>query len=209
MGRSRAPVEHGVDQTGRRQQIIEAASRVFLRKGFDQTTISDVTDQLQIGRSTLYLYFRDKRDLFLECIDSMFNSIFTSEMWDEIRQEEDALRRLWKRAEITLKVSPDFFAILHLLRSCFRDESLQLEAKAREIYRRVLAPVKSDLERGIRQGVVRDFDANLMSYVLLGAIEALSLASLHDDGYARQKALGILEDFVARGLARRAEDGTA
>lgn len=201
-----AAVGHGVAPPGRRQQIIEGASRVFLRKGFDRTSIADVIEQVPVGRSTFYLYFRDKRGLFLECIDNMFNSIFTSEMWDEIRQEEDPLKRLRKRAQITLTVSPDFFEILRLLRSCSRHESLQLEAKAREIYRRVIAPVKSDLERGMRQGVFRDLDPNLLSYVFLGAIEALSLMSLQNEGYTAEKALGIVVDFAASGLSRRADD---
>ena len=88
------------DPTRRREQIIETASRVFLKQGFDQTSVADITGPLRIGRSTFYLYFRDKGELFLECIDSMFNSIFTSEMWEEIRQEDNALKRLAKRAEI-------------------------------------------------------------------------------------------------------------
>lgn len=199
----RQPRRH-LDPAGRRQQIVEAASRIFLEKGFDQTSVADVTDSLRIGRSTFYLYFRDKRGLFLECIDNMFNSIFTSEMWEEIRQEDDALKRLLKRAEITLRVSPRFFEILQLLRSHSHREDVQLEAKAREIYARVVEPVKRDLERGMRQGILRQADPELLSYVLLGALESLWLRLSQEGGHAQEEALGILTDFMDRGLLRQA-----
>lgn len=203
-----AAVGHSVDPTGRRQQIIEVASRVFLRKGFDRTSIADVTEELHVGRSTFYLYFRDKRGLFVECIDNMFDSIFTNEMRDEVLQEEDPVKRLWKLAQVALTVSPDFFEILRLLRSCSRHESLQLEAKAREIWGRVIAPVKSDLEQGMRQGVFRDLDPKLLSYVLLGAIDGLSLMCLQNKGYDLEKSLGIVEDFVASGLYCQTDDAS-
>lgn len=203
--RSKSSVSEAADSSGRRQQIIEAASRAFLRKGFDRTSVADVTDPLHVGRSTFYLYFHNKRELFVECIDSMFNSIFTSEMWDEIRQEEDPLKRLQKRTQITLAVSPDFFEILRLLRICSSHQSLKLEAKAREMYRRITAPIKSDLEQGMRQGVFRELDPDTLSYVFLAGLEALALVSFQNEGYDLEKALGVVGDFVARGLSPRAD----
>jgi hypothetical protein len=76
------------------------------------------------------------------------------------------------------------------------------------MYGRVIAPIKSDLERGMRQEVFRDLDANLLSYLFLGALEALALVPLQNEGYTLEKALGIVEDFVASGLYRQAKDGS-
>ncbi len=196
------PGRHGSGSGERRQQIIESASELFLKKGLDGTTVEDITQALGIGRSTFYLHFHDKRHVFLECIDSMLASIFAGEVWDEIRQEEDTRLRLRKRARLTLQVGRDFFTILDLLRSYSRRGDFQLEDKAREIYSRVLAPAKQDIERGIRKGVFRPIDPHLLSYILLGIIEAASLAMAHGEGYSEEQALAALDDILTWGLLR-------
>ena len=38
--------------------IIEAAKRVFVRKGFEAATMSDVATEAGIGRTALHYYYR-------------------------------------------------------------------------------------------------------------------------------------------------------
>lgn len=52
----------------RRQEIAEAAARVFNRKGFRGTSISAVADELQIDRASIYYYISSKEELFDEVI---------------------------------------------------------------------------------------------------------------------------------------------
>lgn len=48
----------------RRQQILVAAKRVFLEKGFSRTTIEDIANEAELSAGTLYLYFKNKEELF-------------------------------------------------------------------------------------------------------------------------------------------------
>ncbi len=47
----------------RRGEIIEAARRLFLTKGYDNTTMQDVMHHLQIAKGTIYHYFNSKEQL--------------------------------------------------------------------------------------------------------------------------------------------------
>ena len=47
----------------RRNQILDAAKRAFYAKGYALATMDDVADEAQLGKGTLYLYFRTKEDL--------------------------------------------------------------------------------------------------------------------------------------------------
>lgn len=49
----------------RRNEIIDAAERVFTEKGVDKTTMADVADEARLSRGLLYFYFNDKDDLYL------------------------------------------------------------------------------------------------------------------------------------------------
>lgn len=48
----------------RRQQIIVAAKRVFSEKGFNKATMEDIAQEAELSPGTLYLYFKNKEDLY-------------------------------------------------------------------------------------------------------------------------------------------------
>jgi len=48
----------------RRQQIMVAAKRVFTEKGFNRTTMEDIAREAELSPGTLYLYFKNKDELY-------------------------------------------------------------------------------------------------------------------------------------------------
>jgi AcrR family transcriptional regulator len=54
----------------RRKQLLNAATRVFARKGYWSASIADVIQAAGVARGTFYLYFRSKRDVFLAIADN-------------------------------------------------------------------------------------------------------------------------------------------
>ncbi len=48
----------------RRQQIIVAAKRVFSAHGFNKSTMEDIAKEAELSPGTLYLYFKNKDELF-------------------------------------------------------------------------------------------------------------------------------------------------
>jgi AcrR family transcriptional regulator len=49
----------------RRHRILDAAERVFYARGLEQATMDEVARAAQLGKGTLYLYFRTKEELLL------------------------------------------------------------------------------------------------------------------------------------------------
>src|SRR5579862_6086784 len=54
-----------------RQRILREAAREFARLGFDQANINLIAEQAGIGKGTIYLYFENKRALFLAMLRSI------------------------------------------------------------------------------------------------------------------------------------------
>src|SRR5438067_289448 len=48
--------------------ILEAARKVFAKKGFEQSTVDDIADAAGVAKGTLYLYFRSKREIYLAAL---------------------------------------------------------------------------------------------------------------------------------------------
>src|SRR5215470_9449538 len=49
----------------RPEEISAAALQVFARRGLHQTTLDDVAKEAGISKGTIYLYFKNKEDLFI------------------------------------------------------------------------------------------------------------------------------------------------
>lgn len=49
----------------RRQEIVDAAEKVFFSKGFEKSTMDDIADRAELSKGTLYLYFKSKDDLHM------------------------------------------------------------------------------------------------------------------------------------------------
>jgi AcrR family transcriptional regulator len=55
--------------------IQDAAMSVIARKGIDATTIQDIADEAGIAKGTVYLYFRDREELFAKAADRAFEKL--------------------------------------------------------------------------------------------------------------------------------------
>jgi len=53
-----------VEHEKRRHEILEKALDVFMDEGFENVTYQKIADRCGITRTTLYIYFKNKRDIF-------------------------------------------------------------------------------------------------------------------------------------------------
>ena len=69
-----------VEHDKRRQEILESALDVFVEVGYADTTFQKIADRCGITRTILYLYFKNKREIFMFSIKR-----FTEKLEAEIR----------------------------------------------------------------------------------------------------------------------------
>src|SRR5688500_9035886 len=53
----------------RRQQLLQAATWVFARKGYRHAGVSDIVARAGVARGTFYLYFGSKQQVFLSIVE--------------------------------------------------------------------------------------------------------------------------------------------
>ena len=56
-------------QVNRREEILDAATRLFAQHGYANTDTQLLADELHVGKGTLYRYFGSKQELFLAAVD--------------------------------------------------------------------------------------------------------------------------------------------
>ena len=79
----------------RRDAILAAASRVFLEQGLGNTTMQDIAREAELSKGALYLYFKNKDELFLQIalsaltdLESLVESVASSNQAPEVKVRE-------------------------------------------------------------------------------------------------------------------------
>ena len=69
----------------RRDEILIAANELFIREGYEATTIRRIADVVGVSAPALYLYFKDKEAIMLALCDQTFG--FLTDQMNEIEKE--------------------------------------------------------------------------------------------------------------------------
>jgi AcrR family transcriptional regulator len=64
-----------VEHEKRRKEILEKALDVFMEEGFEDATFQKIADRSGITRTTLYIYFKNKREIFNYSIKQLLTKV--------------------------------------------------------------------------------------------------------------------------------------
>jgi AcrR family transcriptional regulator len=77
----------------RRQQILDAASAIFLLYGYRRSTIEEIAQQAKMSRPALYQYFDDKTDVFRAVI-ARLNQVVLAEAQSKLDEDGPLYERI-------------------------------------------------------------------------------------------------------------------
>lgn len=138
----------------RKNEILDTAQKFFFQKGYKQTSVQDIIDDLRIAKGTFYHYFQSKKDLLDELTERM-----TSEMAAELRTIIDTDKTaIEKFNEFFLKgtsfkaANIELFVVL--IKTLYTDENTIMREKmfrwATQKYRSIFSAIAN---QGIQEGV--------------------------------------------------------
>lgn len=184
-----------------REKILDMAIRLFSERGYENTKVSDITEALRMGKGTFYVYFKNKRELFIDCIDRLGVAIVPRESWDAIREEQDYAAKNTKRGAAFLKAFPGYRGILNMVRGAIGGTDPVLAQKAIEGFRVLSRPLLRDLRRAIAQGAVRiKHDEAFVAFLQLIIAEAFGYWQMIDPRYSIEEGMHIIMDIMQNGL---------
>jgi AcrR family transcriptional regulator len=157
----------------RRREILEAARRIFARKGYHAASMADITRESGLTRGGIYWHFGSKWEIFLE-------------MFREFRRHNLAL---WDRIE-EIGLTPDALVeggLLFMSELIANDwvanvcKEVEIEAIRREEIRgeynvmvdEIRGRISAQLERGVEAGLVRPLDTDSLACALVSLVDGV------------------------------------
>lgn len=75
-----------------RDKILNAALKLFVEKGFENVSIRKIAKRIEYSPGTIYLYFKDKDEIFFELHNLCFGEFF--KVQQEVQNISDPIERL-------------------------------------------------------------------------------------------------------------------
>ena len=157
--------------TDKRRLILDAAVRVFARRGYHGSRVGDIATEAGVAHGLLYHYFASKD----EVLETVFRENF-GELLERFRtverSDEPAAEKLEGIAKILLRTwRNDPALVTVMVREVAR--SPQLQSQVDEV-REAFAILQRVIEQGQDDGTFRrDVDARLASWIVYGGLEEL------------------------------------
>jgi AcrR family transcriptional regulator len=165
-----------VDKAQKRTEIVRHAAEVFARTGYHETKMQEIATAADIGKGTIYEYFRTKEELFLAVYDAWMTAYETLvrtsvDAAEDAMAKVDAIRdsavafyesraaqaplllEFWAHALRT--DNPAFLERINRTRTFLRDLGTELTRQLTEAgwFTDVDAQAFTDLEAGISDGI--------------------------------------------------------
>jgi AcrR family transcriptional regulator len=159
-----------------RARIIGVAASEFARLGFDQANINVIAELAGIGKGTIYLYFENKRDLFLAMLRHIASRqlavIRTALAADGTIQQR--LERLFRAFAHLAEVESDSF---NVSMSALYGVNRAFQTEATKLLRDYVAVIALMLEQSQARGEIHTHDIEATALLILSLTESYVLSA--------------------------------
>ena len=156
------------------RQIVDAAVRVFARKGYWSSRVSDIAREAGIAAGTIYLYFETKEDILITVFREKMAE-FVSALWAAIAQEPDAVAKLRRLVHMHFEIlerEPELAAVVQVE---LRQGQKFFRGPATHEIAAYFTLISSVLEEGVASGRFRrDLPIKVATKMLFGAMDQMA-----------------------------------
>ncbi len=189
----------------RQNDIIKAARKLFASKNFNEVSMDEIASEVGLGKSTLYLYFKNKESLYFAVV-LRGTRIWADMVKDEVKKDDTGLEKLKLYGNANRDFSnkyPDYFRLLYSptsIRKQFDMDKMSSSEEfqeVRELFKEIMSIGIDFIQKGIEEGEIRpDVDPTeatiLLSVIYNGKVnmgdwakELLENRGIDDEKFSR------------------------
>jgi AcrR family transcriptional regulator len=189
------------DRQDMRDRILKSAHRIFVDKGFDDVSIRNIADDIEYSPATIYLYFKDKNEIFYALHTEAFK-VFNDYVSDIIliRDPFDRLVALGRKFIAFSRKFPRYYDIMFITKSpmdCHLNKDKWVEgAKAHSFLEGLVAECQE-------KGRFKNYNAQILSLTIwsfvhgLCSLELQNRLRIYPDDMQQTLSLDSFEQFVS------------
>ena len=156
------------------RKIIDAATKVFAKKGFYNAKVSEIAQEAGIADGTIYIYFKHKDDILISLFEEKMQEVLDN-MKRQISLETDPLKKIEKFALVHLKLIQDNKDIAEIIQVELRQSSKFMKNYHNIKFFEYLDLIGHIIQEGQEKGLIReDILPGIAKRAFFGALDEMS-----------------------------------
>lgn len=202
--RKAAKTDPGASYQAKRQEIVEAAAKVFNRLGLKGASLSAIANELGIDRANLYYYFSSKEQLFDEIVRAVLEE--NDQLARRIAESQlSPSRKLRELISAFMRSYADNYPLLYIYiredLSHVSDKRSSWSDRMRSLNRSVENSVIAIIQQGFEDGSLRRIgSARTVAYAILGMLNWTHRWYRPDRGDSALEVGNVFSEFALAGL---------
>ena len=189
----------------KRERILDAAVRVFAKKGFHATRVSEVANAAGVADGTIYLYFKSKDELLVSLFEDRVERLLRF-LDTELPRRATATDKLRRIIELQLGLLEGERDLAEVVTVIIRQSTKLMKEYAAPKFTAYLDAIARVVAEGQESGELRDdVSPHLAARAIFGALDGITMtwALGKADRGGLVRASGQLAELVLRGLSPR------
>ncbi len=177
----------------RRALFLQTAAALFDRKGYASTSVGDITTELGLTKGVFYYYWKNKQEIVQEIHDRGLQAI-NKRLDEVIANETCPAARLEAAIRNHVEAVLEAKSIIVVLLGDFPFSAETLEGRRAYTQR-----FQELVEEGIACGVIRDLDAQITTYAILGLCNSVARWYSPEGRLSSEQIRDLFASFAADG----------
>ncbi len=155
-------------------RIINAATKIFAKKGFFQAKVSEIAKEAKVADGTIYLYFENKDSILISLFEEQMKRVL-DDMREEISKETDAVKKIEKFALNHLKLIEQNKDVAEIIQVELRQSSKFMKEYKNEKFAEYLNLIGDIIQEGQKKGIFKkDIIPGIAKRAFFGALDEMS-----------------------------------
>lgn len=175
----------------RKNEILDAAEKLFGAKGFDHTSTNDILNEIGIARGTLYYHFKSKEDILDAMIERITRQLI-AKATDIVQKKEIPVLQRLTMTIMALNVNNELG--LEVMQQVHKPQNALMHQKMQETLLSGVNPLITGLiEEGIQQDIFRtDYPAEAVEMAMLYSSTAFDSMTVYTEEERQRKIVAFI-----------------
>lgn len=184
----------------KRQAVLRTAARTYSKRGFHETTLNDIADELNVSKPTLYYYFKSKDDILFECHRIAVEAITDGDTPMPTATQMNGHDRLVEFLKRYVRMVVDDFGTCLVMTGTNALEPENRDTVIKNHRRRIDTMLREILDDGVKDGTLDCPDPKLSAMFIFGAMNWIPRWFHLDGTLTLDDLIQRLIDFVMRAI---------
>ena len=186
----------------KKQNILQAATKSFTIFGYKATTMSQIAKQANVGKGTIYTFFKNKEELFDEIINNLITEMkFLAE--ESIHDEDSFIEKAHKGIEVFIAFHNEHELTIKLLQEQKEIGTTIVHDALKRLNQSIILYIQKKIEEAIAKKEIVECDSEITALVMFRLYTTLKIDwEKEHEALSPKKITELFNFYILNGLSK-------